>query len=145
MLYSFRVPFWTSISFALSLFLFYIGINIKSVSFFLFYIGINIKYSLQIFLSAQVGPKVEITTGCIVGAGCRLTMAEQLADNTVIYGSKCERRLQRERPPVSWFCNTPRSLVSIVLFLCVIALFVKVSVHLFALGILEMDSLFFFW
>ncbi|GFN75744.1 dynactin subunit 6-like [Plakobranchus ocellatus] len=48
---------------------------------------------------AHIGPKVEIGTGCIVGAGCKLTMAEQLADNTVIYGSKCERRIQRERPP----------------------------------------------
>ena len=34
-------------------------------------------------------------------------------------------------------------MVSIVLFLCFIALFVKVAVHLFAPGILEMDSLFF--
>ncbi|RUS78811.1 hypothetical protein EGW08_013429 [Elysia chlorotica] len=48
---------------------------------------------------AHVGPKVEVSSGCIVGAGCQLTMAEQLADFTVIYGSKCERRIQRERPP----------------------------------------------
>ncbi|CAL1532695.1 unnamed protein product [Lymnaea stagnalis] len=48
---------------------------------------------------ARVGSKVEISNGSIIGTGCVLNMSEQLPDNTVIYGEKCERRTQRERPP----------------------------------------------
>uniref|UniRef100_A0A0B6Y2S9 Dynactin subunit 6 n=1 Tax=Arion vulgaris TaxID=1028688 RepID=A0A0B6Y2S9_9EUPU len=49
---------------------------------------------------AKVGSKVEIANGCIIGAGCVLNMAEQISDNTVIYGGNCERRIQREKPPL---------------------------------------------
>ncbi|KAI8770532.1 dynactin subunit 6 [Biomphalaria glabrata] len=48
---------------------------------------------------AKVGSKVEISNGCIVGCGCILNMNEALPENTVVYGDKCERRIQRERPP----------------------------------------------
>ncbi|CAG5122830.1 unnamed protein product [Candidula unifasciata] len=48
---------------------------------------------------AKVESKVEIANGCIIGAGCNLNTCEQLPENTVVYGVKCERRIQRERPP----------------------------------------------
>ncbi|ESO89713.1 hypothetical protein LOTGIDRAFT_192604 [Lottia gigantea] len=48
---------------------------------------------------AYVGNNVEVSNGCIIGAMCNVTSNEVLSENTVIYGSKCERRFQRERPP----------------------------------------------
>jgi len=48
---------------------------------------------------AVVGSSVEMSNGCIVGAGCELSMPGQLAENTVVYGTQCKRRTQRERPP----------------------------------------------
>jgi len=48
---------------------------------------------------AVVGPGVELSQGCIVGAGCELRMPGPLTENTVIYGAKSQRRVQRERPP----------------------------------------------
>ncbi|KAK7095895.1 dynactin subunit 6-like isoform X1 [Littorina saxatilis] len=48
---------------------------------------------------AFVGPQVELTSGCIIGAACHVTTGEKLPENTVIYGAKCHRRIQRERPP----------------------------------------------
>uniref|UniRef100_A0A0B7BTJ2 Dynactin subunit 6 n=1 Tax=Arion vulgaris TaxID=1028688 RepID=A0A0B7BTJ2_9EUPU len=48
---------------------------------------------------AKVESKVEIANGCIIGAGCVLNICEHLPDNTVIYGVRCDRRIQRERPP----------------------------------------------
>ncbi|KAK7871376.1 hypothetical protein R5R35_006081 [Gryllus longicercus] len=46
-----------------------------------------------------VGRGVELTDGCIVGAGCRLTYPEIIPEKTVIFGSNCSRRQQSERPP----------------------------------------------
>ncbi|KAL8558283.1 Dynactin subunit 6 [Nucella lapillus] len=48
---------------------------------------------------AYVGPQVELSSGCIIGAACHVTTGERLPENTVIYGAKCHRRIQRERPP----------------------------------------------
>jgi len=48
---------------------------------------------------AKVGPSVDVTSGCIVGAGCQLTTPAQLPENTVLTGAKAEQRTQRERPP----------------------------------------------
>jgi len=48
---------------------------------------------------AFLGRHTELTNGCIIGAHCNVTSREVLTENTVIYGSKCERRLQSERPP----------------------------------------------
>jgi hypothetical protein len=52
-------------------------------------------------LSAFVGREVELTNGCFVGAACQLTYPEVVPENTVIYGSKCSRRRQADKPPVS--------------------------------------------
>ncbi|KAL5020369.1 hypothetical protein ScPMuIL_003261 [Solemya velum] len=48
---------------------------------------------------AEVGRHVELTSGCIIGAQCVVNSDEFLPENTVIYGSGCARRVQRERPP----------------------------------------------
>jgi dynactin-6 len=45
-----------------------------------------------------IGPDIEVTDGCIVGAMCQLTTKETLAENTVIYGKDCHRRHAPERP-----------------------------------------------
>ncbi|KAJ8321485.1 hypothetical protein KUTeg_000966 [Tegillarca granosa] len=47
----------------------------------------------------KVGRNVELTSGCIVGAMCSVTSNEALTENSIIYGSECDRRIQRERPP----------------------------------------------
>lgn len=46
-----------------------------------------------------VGREVELTNGCIVGAACQLSYPEIVPENTVIFGSKCSRRQQADRPP----------------------------------------------
>ncbi|KDR17944.1 dynactin subunit 6 [Zootermopsis nevadensis] len=46
-----------------------------------------------------VGRAVELTNGCIVGAACKLSCPEVVPENTVIFGSKCSRRQQADRPP----------------------------------------------
>jgi carbonic anhydrase/acetyltransferase-like protein (isoleucine patch superfamily) len=51
--------------------------------------------------SAYVGREVELTNGCIVGAACKLSCPEVVPENTVIFGSRCSRRQQADRPPVS--------------------------------------------
>lgn len=48
---------------------------------------------------AKVGRQVELTSGCIIGVMCSVTSTETIADNTVISGSNCDRRVARERPP----------------------------------------------
>ena len=45
-----------------------------------------------------VGRNMNLSNGCIVGAGCRLTAEETLAENSVVYGGVCSRRLAKERP-----------------------------------------------
>lgn len=52
---------------------------------------------------AHVGPGLEITNGCIVGAGCKLLRTEVLPENTVVYGSDCARRIAMDKPPVCYF------------------------------------------
>uniref|UniRef100_A0A8C6WUC4 Dynactin subunit 6 n=1 Tax=Neogobius melanostomus TaxID=47308 RepID=A0A8C6WUC4_9GOBI len=47
---------------------------------------------------AEVGRNVILTSGCIIGAFCRVNTCEVIPENTVIYGSGCMRRVQTERP-----------------------------------------------
>merc|ERR1711893_215140 len=47
---------------------------------------------------AHLGRETELTNGCIVGAMCHVSSNEVLPENTVIYGSECERRVQAEKP-----------------------------------------------
>ncbi|KAB7505391.1 Dynactin subunit 6 [Armadillidium nasatum] len=49
---------------------------------------------------SYVGPNVELTKGCVVGALCSLRCQEVIPENTVIYGDHHNRRTQIERPPV---------------------------------------------
>ncbi|OTF69640.1 hypothetical protein BLA29_006852 [Euroglyphus maynei] len=48
----------------------------------------------------NVESSTRITNGCVIGAMCNINYDEILPENTVIYGSKCERRLQHEKPSV---------------------------------------------
>jgi len=45
-----------------------------------------------------VGRNTNLSNGCIVGAGCRLTSDESLEEHSVIYGGNCNRRLAKEKP-----------------------------------------------
>lgn len=47
---------------------------------------------------AVVGKKTILTTGCVIGAKCRVDTEEVLQPNTVIFGSDCRRRVQAEKP-----------------------------------------------
>ncbi|KAG1714974.1 Dynactin subunit 6 [Nymphon striatum] len=47
---------------------------------------------------AKVGPHVELTNGCSIGALCEISTQEVLPENTVIFGTNCDRRVQSERP-----------------------------------------------
>lgn len=41
---------------------------------------------------SYVSPDVTISSGCVIGAGCRLSGEQSLAENTVIYGYNCQQR-----------------------------------------------------
>ncbi|GIX94746.1 dynactin subunit 6 [Caerostris extrusa] len=45
-----------------------------------------------------VGKYTRLTSGCVIGAKCEMTCNEIIPENTVIYGSNCDRRLQAEKP-----------------------------------------------
>lgn len=46
----------------------------------------------------RVGPLTKVTTGCVIGAMCDINYDETLPENTVIFGSNCDRRIQHEKP-----------------------------------------------
>jgi len=46
----------------------------------------------------SVGRHTNLSNGCIVGAGCTLTVEETLAENSVVYGGGCDRRKAADRP-----------------------------------------------
>lgn len=52
-----------------------------------------------------MGKNTKLTTGCIIGAKCELTCCETIPENTVIFGENRERRLQAEKPPVSFLTH----------------------------------------
>ena len=60
-----------------------------------------ILFVLMTNILAHLGRETELTNGCIIGTMCHVTSQEVLPENTVIYGSKCERRVQGEKPFVS--------------------------------------------
>ena len=39
-----------------------------------------------------------MSSGCVVGAMCRLSNRETLPENTVVFGRENQRRVQAERP-----------------------------------------------
>ncbi|XP_015430102.1 PREDICTED: dynactin subunit 6 [Dufourea novaeangliae] len=47
---------------------------------------------------AFVGREVELTSGCVIGAACSLTEPEAIPENTVVYGSDCQRREMHDKP-----------------------------------------------
>ena len=55
---------------------------------------------MSVSVSAVLGSQTQLGNGCIIGSMCNVSSHEILADNTVVYGSRCERRIQLERPPV---------------------------------------------
>jgi len=64
----------------------------------------SVSHSLKIgdsnILEAKsfVGRQTNLSNGCIVGSGCRLTVEETLAENSVVYGGSCDRRKAADRP-----------------------------------------------
>lgn len=51
----------------------------------------------------HLGKNTLLTSGCVIGAMCKLTTDETLPENTVIYGNGCRRRLQHEKPAPQTF------------------------------------------
>lgn len=54
----------------------------------------------QFFLSsiAHISKDVELTNGCVIGTACSLIEPETVPENTVIYGSRCQRREMNDKP-----------------------------------------------
>ena len=46
----------------------------------------------------HVGSLTKVTNGCVIGAMCDINYMETLAENTIIFGSNCDRRIQHEKP-----------------------------------------------
>lgn len=55
----------------------------------------------MIFFTAFVGKEVELTSGCIIGTSCSLVEREVVPENTIMYGSECQRREMNDKPYVS--------------------------------------------
>ncbi|XP_046610083.1 dynactin subunit 6 [Neodiprion virginianus] len=49
-------------------------------------------------MKASVSREVELTNGCVVGAACSLTEPETVSENTIIFGSQCQRREMNDKP-----------------------------------------------
>ncbi|KYM81158.1 Dynactin subunit 6 [Atta colombica] len=47
---------------------------------------------------AQVSREIELTNGCVIGAACSLTEQETISENTIVYGSQCQRREMNDKP-----------------------------------------------
>ncbi len=71
------------------------------MSAFLLYLFL-IKLYLKIYLliKATIGTDTILTSGCIIGAKCEVNTNEMLKDNTIIFGSKNQRRVANEKPQV---------------------------------------------
>ena len=71
--------------------------------FYIMYIFICNVLNYPLFIgTAYLGRHTELSSGCIIGAMCHVTSQEMLPENTVIYGEKCERRIQAEKPAVRY-------------------------------------------
>ena len=68
---------------------FEIGTQVEAVS-----VGDNNVFEAK----TVVGPHIEVTNGCVIGALCKVIGSERLPENTVIYGQNNERRRAAERP-----------------------------------------------
>lgn len=60
----------------------------------------NLLYINVIFPKAQVSREIELTNGCVIGAACSLTEQEVVPENTIVYGSQCQRREMNDKPYV---------------------------------------------
>lgn len=54
-----------------------------------------------IFFTAKVSRDVELSNGCVIGTSCNLTEEEIVPENTIIYGTECQRREMNDKPYVS--------------------------------------------
>lgn len=54
-------------------------------------------------IKSEVGPGVEITDGCSIGAKCKVLMQEKLKPLNVVYGKQYTRRTASEKPQVCKF------------------------------------------
>lgn len=57
-----------------------------------------------------IGPNVNLGVGCVIGAGCQLTIPEQIPDCTIVFGKDCTRKLLSDKPPVSILMNAKNKL-----------------------------------
>ncbi|KAK0158546.1 hypothetical protein PV328_009535 [Microctonus aethiopoides] len=47
---------------------------------------------------AKVSRDVELSNGCVIGTSCNLTEEEIVPENTIIYGTECQRREMNDKP-----------------------------------------------
>ena len=46
----------------------------------------------------KLGNMTKLSNGCVIGAMCEVNYDEILPENTIIFGSNCNRRIQHEKP-----------------------------------------------
>lgn len=71
--------------------------NVFEVGCTIFAQGVGDHNVLEV--KCHVGPNITLGNGCIIGAGCRLTVPEKIPDNTVVFGSDCMRMIASDKPP----------------------------------------------
>ncbi|XP_012147918.2 dynactin subunit 6 isoform X2 [Megachile rotundata] len=54
--------------------------------------------TVPVQIIAYVAREVELTNGCVIGASCSVTESEVIPENTIIYGSQCQRREMYDKP-----------------------------------------------
>lgn len=61
--------------------------------------SLNIGDNNVLECKSYIGHGINLGIGCVIGAGCRLTVPEMVPDNTIIFGTKCFRRISTDKPP----------------------------------------------
>ncbi|XP_063977959.1 dynactin subunit 6 isoform X2 [Diachasmimorpha longicaudata] len=56
---------------------------------------------------AVVARGVELTNGCVIGPSCSISEPEIVPENTIVYGTKCQRREMNDKP-YFFQCSSPR-------------------------------------
>lgn len=103
----FNSNFWDKIDLLKVNSIFYLVAKRVIVTKFIFFYFL-FKYFNKLWKKSPlgyVGRFTELTSGCVIGAKCEVTCNEVIPENSIIYGSNCERRIQAEKPAVSLIFN----------------------------------------
>jgi len=57
--------------------------------------------------AGRVGPDTRISDRCVIGAACEVSSRETLPQDTVVYGSECQRYTKKAQSQVSRRTTSP--------------------------------------